>query len=102
MTAWQIAADADDLIISAVGGTAEMERRATLTACEATDPQSASRCAADRGILFDKSFASPRVDRRWCWGFIILSSHAQIERRAGRHSRQEGRSSRCRALSAVS
>src|SRR5437764_893304 len=101
MTAWQIAADADDLIISAVGGTAEMERRAALTACEATDPKSASRCAADRGILFDKSFASPRVDRRWCWSFIILST-TQIECRAGRHSRQEGRASRCRALSAVS
>src|SRR5205807_4225228 len=78
-------------IWEAIGGTAEVERRAALTACEATDPKSASRCAADRGILFDKSFASPRVDRRWCWSFIILSSHAQIERRAGRHSRQEGR-----------
>jgi len=65
-----------------------MERRAALTACEATDPKSASRCAADRGILFDKSFASPRVDRRWCWSFIILSttrkSNAALDVTAGK------------------
>ena len=88
MTAWQIAADADDLIISAVGGTAEMELRAALTACEATDPKSAFGGAADRGILFDKSFASPRVDRRWCWSFIILSttrkSNAALDVTAGK------------------
>ena len=99
---WHIAADADDLNLRPLSG-AQRKWRAALTACETIDPKSGHACrCADRGILFDKSFASPRVDCRWCWSFITVSSHAQIECRAGRHSRQEGRASRCRALSAAS